>query len=110
MGGSLALWVSVRLNDLVGAAVSFYGTQQIDFAGSKSTYLVHLAEEDEFITDDEVAFMQATMGLESLPIEVVRYERTRHGFCEPDGDSFDPRAFESAWKSTLQFVAEALAE
>jgi carboxymethylenebutenolidase len=33
MGGSLGLWASVRLADLIGAVVSFYGTQQIDFAG-----------------------------------------------------------------------------
>ncbi len=46
MGGSLALWASVRLPEVVAATVSFYGTQQIDFAGSKSSYLVHFAEED----------------------------------------------------------------
>lgn len=104
MGGSLGLWASVRLADLVTAAVSFYGSQQIDFAGSKSAYLIHLAEEDEYITDDEAAFMEATMGLEELPVEVVRYPGTRHGFCEPDGDSFDPETFETAWKRTLSFL------
>ncbi len=108
MGGSLGLWASVRLADLVGAAVSFYGTQQIDFAGSKSSYLIHLAEEDEFITHDEVAFMEATMGLESLPVDVVRYPGTKHGFCEPDGDTFHPDAFEGAWTTTLAFFAAQL--
>ncbi len=110
MGGSLGLWASVRLADLVGAAVSFYGTQQIDFAGSKSSYLIHLAEEDEFITHDEVVFMEATMGLESLPVEVARYPGTKHGFCEPDGDNFDPEAFEGAWTATLAFLAVQLSD
>lgn len=110
MGGSLGLWASVRLPDLVGAAVSFYGTQQIDFAGSNSTYLIHLAEEDEYITDDETVFMEATMGLESLPVETITYPGTRHGFCEPDGDTFDPAAFEKAWGRTLEFLGEALGE
>jgi len=105
MGGSLGLWASVRLFELVAGAVSFYGTQQIDFAGSRSSYLIHLAEEDEFVTNDEVAFMEATMGLESLPVQVVRYPETKHGFCEPDGDTFDPAAFESAWNATLAFLA-----
>jgi carboxymethylenebutenolidase len=108
MGGSLGLWASVRLADLVAAAVSFYGTQQIDFAGSNSAYLIHMAEEDEFITDDEAAFMEATMGLESLPVEVIRYPGTEHGFCEPDGDSFDPEALEAAWSSTVAFLATRL--
>lgn len=109
MGGSLGLWASVRMADMVGAVVSFYGTQQIDFAGSQSSYLVHFAEEDEYITDDEVAFMEATMGLESLPVEVITYEGTKHGFCEPDSETFDPDAFDSAWTRTLQFLDETLA-
>lgn len=104
MGGSLGLWASVRLRDLVGAVVSFYGTQQIDFAGSESAYLVHFAEEDDYITDDEAAFMEATMGLESLPVQVITYPGTQHGFCEPDGDTFDPGAFEQAWGRTLEFL------
>jgi carboxymethylenebutenolidase len=108
MGGSLGLWASVRLPDLVGAAVSFYGTQQIDFAGSKSAYLVHFAEEDDYITDDEAVFMEATMGLESLPVKVITYPGTRHGFCEPEGESFDPDAFETAWETTLEFLDEQL--
>lgn len=108
MGGSLGLWASVRLQELVGAAVSFYGTQQIDFAGSRSSYLVHFAEEDEYITDDEAAFMEATMGLEGLPVEVITYPGTKHGFCEPDGETFDPDAFEQAWAKTLSFLSNHL--
>lgn len=108
MGGSLALWASVRLGELVSAAVSFYGSQQIDFAGSKSSYLIHLAEEDEYIPDDEAAFMEATMGLEDLAVDVIRYPGTRHGFCEPDGDTFDPEAFEEAWERSLDFLADRL--
>lgn len=110
MGGSLALWASVRLSDLITAAVSFYGSQQIDFAGSNSSYLIHLADEDEYITDDEAAFMEATMGLEALPVEVNRYAGTSHGFCEPDGDTFDPDAFEKAWQRSLSFLDEHLGE
>lgn len=108
MGGSMGLWASVRLKSLVGAVVSFYGTQQIDFAGSQSSYLIHFAEEDEYITDDEAAFMEATMGLESLPVEVITYAGTKHGFCEPDGPTFDPDAFESAWLATTAFLESRL--
>lgn len=108
MGGSLGLWASVRLADFVTASVSFYGSQQIDFAGSKSDYLIHLAEEDEYITDDEAAFMEATMGLEELAVEVLRYPGTRHGFGDPDGETFDPDRFEEAWKLTLDFLGDRL--
>lgn len=110
MGASMALWASVRLQERVSAVVSFYGTQQIDFAGSQSAYLVHFAEEDEYITDDEAAFMEATMGLESLPVEIITYPGTKHGFCEPDGETFDPDAFEKAWSSTVEFLRARLAD
>ena len=110
MGGSLGLWASVRLNTKVAAAVSFYGSQQIDFAGSNSSYLIHLAEKDEFVSQDEATFMEATMGLESLPVEVIRYPGTGHGFGEPDGDTFDPEAFDEAWETTLEFLAKWLSD
>jgi carboxymethylenebutenolidase len=109
MGGSLALWASVRLADVVDAAVSFYGSQQIDFAGSKASYLIHLAEEDEYVTDDEAAFMEATMRLEDLDVEVNRVPGTSHGFAEPDGETYDASAFERTWDRTLRFLEEKLA-
>lgn len=108
MGGSLGLWASVRLNDIVTAAVSFYGSQQIDFAGSKAAYLIHLAEQDEFISDDEAAFMEATMRLENLVVNVERYPDTHHGFGDPDGESFDSGAFDQAWGRTVAFLSERL--
>ena len=108
MGGSLGLWASVRLHDTIAAAVSFYGSQQIDFAGSKSAYLIHLAERDEFISEDEAAFMEATMRLESLPVDVYRYPDTEHGFGEPDGDTFAPGALEEAWRRTVEFLRRTL--
>lgn len=104
MGGSLGLWASVRLPDLVAAAVSFYGSQQIDFAGARASYLIHLAEEDQFISEDEAVFMEATMGLESLPVEVIRYPGTRHGFGDEASPNFDPEAFGQAWGRTLEFL------
>lgn len=108
MGGSLALWASVRLHDIVVASVSFYGAQQIDFAGSRADYLIHFAEDDGFITDDEAAFMEATMGLERLSVRVERYPGTSHGFADPESDRFDPVAFDRAWTVTLEFLAGRL--
>ncbi|MGH8916149.1 MAG: dienelactone hydrolase family protein [Acidimicrobiia bacterium] len=108
MGGSLVLWASVRLPDLVTAAVSFYGSQQIDFAGACSAYLIHLAEVDDYVTDDEAAFMEATMRLEELEVDVVRHPGTRHGFAEPDGDTFDPDARDRAWAATLDLLGRRL--
>lgn len=104
MGGSLSLWASVRLHSIVDRAVSFYGTQQIDFASANARYQVHLAETDEYISQDEVAFMEATMGLEDLIVDVHVYAGTSHGFFEPEGDSFDGVARDLAWSRTIEFL------
>ena len=104
MGGSLALWASVRLGDAASVAVSFYGSQQIDFAGSSSSYQIHYAESDEFISPDEAAFMEATLALEKLETVVHRYPGTSHGFAEPESDAFDSPQFEIAWSRTLEFL------
>lgn len=108
MGGSLGLWASVRLPELVGSVVSFYGSQQIDFAGAKASYLIHLAEQDDFVSDDEAVFMEATMSMESLPVEVVRYPGTRHGFGDVDSPNFDQDSFDLAWDHTRGFLGQHL--
>lgn len=108
MGGSLGLWASVRMPGVVGAVVSFYGSQQIDFAGSNSSYLIHLAETDRYISEDEAVFMEATMGLESLPVEVVRYPGTAHGFGDLEGVTFDRDSFDLAWDRTRTFLSAHL--
>jgi carboxymethylenebutenolidase len=106
MGGSLGLWASVRLHSIVEKAVTFYGSQQIDFAGSNARYLVHWAANDEHVSDDEVVFMEATMGLEDLDVESHVYPGTAHGFAEPEGASFDAQSFEVAWGRTIEFLGE----
>lgn len=108
MGGSLALWLAVRRPDVVVAAVSFYGSQAIDFAGTKASFLIHLAESDRFISDDEAAFMEATMGLESLDVSIVRYPGVGHGFADTESNAFDDDAADRAWKSTIEFLTERL--
>lgn len=103
MGGSLALWVSVRRPQRVNAVVSFYGTQAIDFTGSRARYQLHFAGEDPWVSSDDAAFMEATMGLEGIEFEDFRYPDTRPGFFE-EGDDYDAVAADLAWSRTLNFL------
>lgn len=110
MGGSLALWLAVRRPETVNAVVSFYGSQTIDFAGATAGILVHLAETDRFISDDDAAFMEATMGLEGLDVTVRRHAGTRHGFADEESPAFDTAASEQAWAETVAFLTERLGD
>lgn len=109
MGASLALWASVRLPDTIAAVVAFYGSQAIDFAGSRAAYQLHLADHDDLVSDDDAAFLEATIGLEGLAVEVHRYPGTVHWFFEDDrGVSFQPEAARLAWERTLAFLKREL--
>ena len=103
MGGSLGLWASVRLPDLITGAVSIYGAQSMDFAASRSAYQIHLAENDPWLPEDDAIFMEATMRLEALKVEVYTYPGTSHGFFE-EGPGYDQVASELVWDRMLGFL------
>ena len=106
MGGSLGLWASVRLPDLITGVVSIYGAQSVDFAASRSSYQIHLAENDLWLPDDDAIFMEATMRLEALDVEVHSYQGTKHGFFE-EGPSYDQSAAALVWERMLKFLRRA---
>lgn len=106
MGASLALWASVRIPAAISKVVAFYGVQSIDFAGSESSYQLHLAEDDELVSNDEAVFMQATMAMEELAVDVHRYPRTSHFFFERDQVTYDEPAARLAWDRTVAFLSE----
>ncbi len=108
MGASLGLWASVRIPDVIGSVVAFYGSQSIDFAGSRASYQLHFAESDEVIDPDEAGFMEATIGLEELPIEVHSYPGAAHWFFEEGTETHDPEASDLAWARLLGFLERTL--
>ena len=103
MGGSLGLWASVRLPDLITGVVSIYGAQSIDFAASRSSYQIHLAEDDPWLPDDDAIFMEATMRLEALEVDLYSYQGTTHGFFE-EGVAYDEAAAGLVWDRMLGFL------
>jgi carboxymethylenebutenolidase len=105
MGASWALWLSARAPDVVAATVVFYGSQNIDFDGARSAYLGHFAEHDPFESDDDIAFLEASLGLAGCDVTFHRYAGTGHWFFESDRpDAFDADAAEQAWSRTVEFL------
>lgn len=105
MGASWGLWLSARAADTVAAVVAFYGSQSIDFAGARAAYLGHFAEQDSFVTDDELAFLEASLRLENLDVDFHRYPGTSHWFFESDREvAYSAAAADEAWERTLTFL------
>ncbi len=108
MGASLGLWASVRIPQVIGSVAAFYGSQSIDFAGSRAEYQIHLADRDAWVDPDEAAFMEATIGLEERPVEVHRYPGTEHWFFEQGVDTHHPEAADLAWNRLMGFLGRNL--
>ena len=104
MGASLGLWYSERFAEETRAVVAFYGTQSIDFTRTRSAYQLHLPEDDPSIDTDELALMEASLGLADRPIDHHTYAGVGHHFAEPGTPGFDPVAAELAWDRTVDFL------
>ncbi|HEY1118036.1 MAG TPA: alpha/beta fold hydrolase, partial [Acidimicrobiales bacterium] len=97
MGGSMALWLSVREPDGIAATVTFYGTQDIDTAPATSAYLGHFAEQDPFISEDDLVFFESSLHLDGHEPVFHRYAGTGPWFAESDRAEHDTEAATLAW-------------
>ena len=89
--------------------MAFYGSQNIDFVESRSAYLGHFADHDEFVTEDEIVEMEAHLRLLGRDVEFHRYAGTSHWFFEEDRvPAYDASASALAWDRTLAFLREQL--
>ncbi len=108
MGASLGLWASVRFPDLISAVVAFYGAQAIDFGGASAAYQLHSVVDDPLVSDDEMAFMEATIGLAGADCERYEYPGVGHWFMEEERDEFDLDASDLAWERMIHFLRGTL--
>jgi len=107
MGASWALWVATRQPDSIRAAVAYYGTQDIDFAALEAPVLGHYAEVDDFVSEDDLVFMEAQLRLLDKDVTIWRYPGTEHWFAEIGADAYDGTAAELAWERTVEFLRRA---
>ena len=105
MGASLALWAAAHVPASVGAVSVFYGTTDVDFAPVTAAVQAHLAEFDDFESDDDVALMEAHMRLVGIEPEIHHYPETAHWFFEEDRTvAHSPAAAALAWDRTTAFL------
>lgn len=108
MGASLALWLSARLTSEVGAVVSFYGAQSIDFDDATATYQGHYAEDDHIVSEEDRVVTESFIRLGGRETDFHLYPKTKHWFFE-DGDNFDQEAADQAWERMQAFLRQHVA-
>lgn len=107
MGGSLALWLSARLTSEIGAVITFYGAQSIDFDDATARYQGHFADNDHLVSEDDRVITESILRLGGRDTDFHLYPGTSHWFFE-DGDNHDADAAELAWERLSAFLAETI--
>ncbi len=104
MGGAWTLWLSTQKPDDVSAVVVFYGTWETDFSRSKTAFLGHYAENDEWEPLEGIRKVETLLRAASRDVEFHFYPQVKHWFFEENRPEFDAKADALAWKRTGQFL------
>jgi carboxymethylenebutenolidase len=109
MGGLLAFLTAARQN--VDAAVEYYGGGTDQYVGEgknlKSPLMVHLAEEDEFISKEAQAKIKSALAHNPL-VEIHSYPGCNHAFARHKGVHYDAQAASRANGLTRAFFERNL--
>lgn len=110
MGAYYALGMSVEMPDVIRAAVIFYGTRGGDYTPSKSAYLGHFAEADDWVSASGMQALAKSLKQANRPVAFHTYPGTGHWFFEADRPCvYQAAAAELAWVRTLEFLKAELA-
>jgi carboxymethylenebutenolidase len=106
LGGSYALDMSIHLADEIAAVVTFYATYPgLDYRGAQAAYLCHFAEDDTFVSAEEVAELEQALQAAGRPATVYTYPGTRHWFFDANRpDAYNAAAAALAWERTIAFL------
>jgi len=105
MGGHWALWLAQRPELPVAATVVFYAARNGDFTQSKSRFLFHFAENDDWVSDASVKKLKRSLEAAGRDASCYGYPGTTHWFFESDRpEAFNHDAAARSWKRTLAFL------
>jgi len=111
MGGSWSFTTSVALGEQAAACVIYYGQPDMDakvLAALKAPVLMHVPENDKWITPKMGADFKAAMMAAGKSAEVVNYPNADHGFANPTGGRFVTEAAVKADAASVAFLQKNL--
>ncbi len=109
LGANWALWLVEEKPKVIAATVLFYGARGGEYAETKSAFLGHFAETDEYVADSGKKKLEKTLNALGKEVSFFTYPGTRHWFFESDRPEHDPQAATLAWERTLEFLKTHLA-
>ncbi len=110
MGGHWAYWLAQRPDLPIAATVTFYAARDGDYSRSRSAFLGHFAETDEWVSAAGRRRLERSLTRAGREVRFYTYKGTGHWFFESDRDeAYAPEAAEVAWLRTESFLRERLA-
>ncbi len=117
MGGAMVMRTAAALPERIGAAAIFHGGNGLANGNEdsphllvprmKASYLVAVADNDDKQDPGVKDKLKAAFASARLTAEVEVYPAL-HGWCPPDGGSYDEAQAEKAWSRMLAIFAPAL--
>jgi carboxymethylenebutenolidase len=109
LGAYYAMDASITSAEQVRRVVLFYGTGEGDFTRSRSAYLGHFAERDDYESEEYIQALEQALLAAGRPVEFHRYPGTGHWFFEQDvKPAYNAEAAALAWDRTLAFLRRPL--
>ena len=118
MGGPFVMRTAAAFPDRVGAGATFHGgglaTDKPDsphllVPKMKAHFLIAIAENDDQAQPEAKTMLKEAFAKAKLPAEVEVYAGTKHGWCPPDSQVYNPEQAEKAWSRMLVLFKTALA-
>ena len=108
-GGGMVNELTVRIPDVIAAAVPFYGRQPAtgDVPKIKAPLLIHYAELDRRINDGWPEFEKALKAA-GTRYQAFIYPGVNHGFHNDTTPRYDEAAAKLAWQRTVEFFKKEL--
>lgn len=104
---ALALWLAKRPELPIVATVVFYGARNGDFAFGRSSFLLHFAGNDKWVSAASVKKLQRCLERSGRPDHGRSYPAAGHWIFESDrADAYQPEAAALAWQRTLVCLAD----
>lgn len=110
LGAWWGLWLVQEKPKDFAATVLFYGARGGEYSGTKSAFLGHFAETDEYVTESGRKKMEKTLKAAGRETAFHVYPGTRHWFFEQDRPEYNAEAAGLAWKRSLEFLNTHLGE
>lgn len=105
MGGHWALWLAQRPELPIERTVVYYAVRGGDYTRSRSDFMFHLAEQDEWVSRAGTRKLERSLEAAQRTAVFYTYPGTRHWFAERGPErSYHPAAAKLSWMRTLAFL------